>query len=126
MTVDYGSDFAGITDLDPALTVVDGLLAFAQSLARRLVQPAGGLTDDPTYGYDIRLELGSTTPVARIQQKAAAELRKDERVDQVSVVAERIGETIELTIGVEPSNGDPPFAFVFDVSKLTVELILSH
>lgn len=131
MATDYGSDFAGITDLDPALTVVTGITCFAQALARRLTQIAGGLVDDPSYGYDIRLELNSTTPLQRIQQRCAAELRKDERVDNVSVSATRLatqeGDTIALEIGVIPADpDDAPFEFTLNVSALTATLILAH
>lgn len=84
----FGTDLWGVEDLDPMFSEVSGAAGVAQALARRLITPRGALLDDPGYGYDLRGRLNAAiTSAGRLamQTAIAAELRKDERVDDVQV-----------------------------------------
>lgn len=124
---DLGSDFGGVTDLDPAMPTVSGRLCLAQALARRLTTPAGALLEDPDYGYDTRLLVNAVFNRAFVEARIAAECLKDERVGDVdvSVAFNRDTQTVTIAIAVTPSNDDA-FELTLNVSNLNVELLLGR
>ena len=79
MAVGLGSDFACVTDLDPAFTVVSEKRCLAEAIARRLGTPAEHLFYDPDYGEDLSELIGSSTTAFVIQQRAEREGLKDDR-----------------------------------------------
>jgi hypothetical protein len=125
VTTDYGSDLAGIDDLDPMAAEVNGRPLLMQRLARRLMTPPGGSIDAPNDGYDVREELNNdlaSRDLARISQRARAELLKDEAVVEASVSGATFAAD-KLRLPAVITDGDGPFPLVFDVSKASVAVL---
>ncbi len=84
-----GADFAGIDDLDPAMTWLEGeaneLLAAAQNFARRFEQPRGALWYAPSACLDMRMFLVDLIPKEVAKGMIIAEGVKDQRVVNVEV-----------------------------------------
>jgi phage baseplate assembly protein W len=121
---DLGTDFNLGEDLDANLSLVSGVTGLGQALARRLRTPRGGLWYAPDYGTDLRQYVLAPVFSARaMEMAAAAECRKDERVEAVKARAVQGDDpsSVELTIDVETADG--PFALVLNVSAVTVELL---
>ncbi len=122
----FGSDFAGWEDLDQRLTVLEGesdeLTAVAQSLARRLSTPRGGLFYDPNYGYDLRSLVGDTMEPSNAAMAIEAECRKDERVKKVKAEITVVGDSWTIAITGTAKNGEA-FALTLGVSQVTITLL---
>ncbi|MDO9016683.1 MAG: hypothetical protein Q8S73_37885 [Deltaproteobacteria bacterium] len=115
----------GQIGLDPYLRVVSELECLAQALARRLVTPRGSLYRHPLYGYDVRQWLNADlddADLAEIERASAEELRADERVDDVAVVASFADEALSLVITVRALTGQT-FRFILAVGQVTVALL---
>ena len=99
----------------------DSIIAVEQAAYRRLITPRGKLPDDPSYGYSIRHIYMSLTTQALNRHRAAiqAELRKDERILDVSVALTPIT-TRSLRIVVEASTTQGPFKLTMSVSDAEV------
>lgn len=124
--VDSGVDIDCIIDVGQSLSLARGLRNLGNALARRLVTPRGGLFYDGNYGLDVRAFVNAGfTPqqLSQIQADIAAEISKDERVEnpQVTVVSNTQTATMTITIVCELAEG--PFQFLVAVSALTVELL---
>ena len=125
----FGSDFAGIEDIDPLWTFeTDENKALQQALARRLICPPGALFYDPTYGYDVRRLLADIVDTDTAARSIDAEVRKDERVltSSTTVTATGSGADITLTISITITPADPTkksFAFTLSVNSVTVALL---
>lgn len=121
---DFGTDFNLGDDLDANLSVVSGVTGLGQALARRLRTPRGGLWYAPDYGTDLRqYVLGPVYSARALEMAAAAECRKDERVEAARARAAQGDDpsSVELTIDVEVADG--PFSLVLNVSAVTVDLL---
>ncbi len=130
----FGSDFSAVDDFDGNWTFYDNSfltpnvesIALAQALARRYTTPRGGLFYDPMYGYDLRSLVGSSASLAAVQTAAAAEARKDERVNDCSVVITPTGnfngETWKVQINAVTSFSQV-FQLTLNVSAVTVSLL---
>lgn len=123
----YGSDFAGADDIDEELSVREGeaeeLYALAESVARRLSTPRGGLWFAPNEGFDIRTLVGSTEDVDQASDKIESECRKEERVRKAKceiTVVDRESWQVKLTC--TPKVGTT-FALTLSVSRVTVQLL---
>lgn len=124
--MDLGSDFAGILDIDAALTVVAGWRNLGHALARRLTTPAGSLFYDPDYGYDLRSLLNaSVRNTGQISTRIEKEMLKDKRVARARALVDFDGGIITARIEVTPKGDNPPFSLVMNVSQLTVETLLT-
>ncbi len=125
VAADFGLDLWCEQDLDPRMPEVNGLVAFAQALARRLDTPRNMLIDDQDYGYDlVELVSRGMTPdeLAAIPGRIVAELRKDERVDSVvAVVALASLTTLILDLRVRSSLG--PFKFTVAIADAKVAVL---
>jgi hypothetical protein len=124
--VESGVDIDCIIDVGRSLTLARGLRNLGNALARRLVTPRGGLFYDPNYGLDVRafVNAGFTAQqLAQVQADIAAEVSKDERVEnpQVTVVSNVQTGSMAITIVCELAEG--PFQFLVSVNALTVELL---
>lgn len=124
--VDSGVDIDCIIDVGRSLALARGLRNLGNALARRLVTPRGGLFYDPNYGLDVRGFVNAAfTPqqLSQVQADIAAEVSKDERVEdpQVTVVSNLQTASMAITIVCELAEG--PFQFLVAVSALTVELL---
>lgn len=136
MAEGLGTDFFCVSDLDANFTLVtDEKTALAQSTARRLQTPLGGILDDINYGEDVSNEIGRSRSVLALQQRVEIETLKDERVeDTITVITRKepgdpgvgddeIGDTL-IEIRIFPSE-DEPFDLTLDVSagELTLTIL---
>ena len=125
MADDYGTDCTATTDLDPYFTLVSGTTVVAQSLARRLQTPPGGLVDDPDYGYDLRSWVNrdmTTRDRFELTQRVEAECMKDERVSSLTVDLAVTTTTITVDLAVTLRAGET-FPLVLTVSSVTVSVL---
>lgn len=121
-----GHDLSCVMDLDPLMVEVDGRLGLAQSIARRLITPRGGLIDDPNYGFDLRVFLngdtdGSKRTIAIMAQGIEAECLKDERVQRATATVTFVAGT--LTVGINLVDGQGPFSLVLAISSVTASIL---
>lgn len=121
----YGSDFAGVEDIDFGLSTVSGRSALVQAVARRYLSPRGGHRYARGYGLDLRNYLADVVPVAVAQSTIAAEARKDERVRSSSAVVTDDPDTGERTvrINITPRDEAEPFDLTFTVTADAVTLL---
>lgn len=121
---DYGTDFAGITDIDPALTVVSGAQGLAEQILRRLTSQRGSMMADPIYGYDLRALVGSSASVTEVERGIAEQLDEEEGVEdyRIDIAFDHITETLTVDIYVVASEG--PFALTETIGGLTASIIL--
>lgn len=113
-----------VTDIQDTGAEASGYLAFAQSLARRLITTRGTLIDDPLYGIDVREWLNverTDRNRTRLEASVTSELMKDERVASVAVDAAYVGDAISLKIKVTGTELD--VIFTLNVSDVTIELL---
>src|SRR5581483_10431962 len=114
--------------LDPLFTPVQGRLALAQALARRLSTPTGQLAfigDDPDYGFDVRSYCNETVTdgtLGEIAAQVTAQCLLDERVEtadcQVTAVTTAAGTVLTIALTITDSAG--PFLLVLSVTSVTV------
>jgi hypothetical protein len=126
MTVNYGIDLWWTNDADSTMPDVMGRTVPIQRLVRRLYTPRGTCPDCPNDGIDVRDYLNA--PALTEKQMSGiitGELLKDAAVLSV-VVAVSITGTLnrrEMTIGIDGTLSDGPFALVLAVSNVTVQLL---
>lgn len=122
----YGSDFAGIEDIDANWTFLEGdkpeQTALIQAVARRFVTPRGGNPWDQGYGYDLRLLVGSSIEPSIAETQISQEARKDERIAECRATVVAVGEKWTVVIRCTPEDGDV-FSLTLEVTKVTVSLI---
>lgn len=131
---DFGSDFAGVTDLDANMTDVSGRTCLLEALLCRISTPLGGLWYDPSYGVDLTSYVNTSTDPRVIEQTVEGQLVADERVNDARVVVTVTepedrsitgGKTFEIAIDLETDDG--PFEFTVLVDALTgVQLLASE
>jgi phage baseplate assembly protein W len=124
---DGGDDVDCRTDTGKSFAIATGTRNLGNALARRLTTPRGALLSDPGYGSDVRryLNAGVTAAqLARVKSEVAAEVSKDDRVQNpdVTVTVNPGAAAMAITIVTELAPG-APFAFVFRVDKLTVDFL---
>ncbi len=93
-----GSDFAGVLDVDWALSTVDAELALGQAIMRRLTTPLGELEDDPTYGYDIRDLIGAAVIASVVEQRVLEQVLAEEEVQRATVQVTQNGASLFIDI----------------------------
>jgi len=121
VTIDYGSDIAGVDDVDAALSFVDGARVVAEAIASRLGNVAGTTEDDPSNGYDLTLLIGSTADTAEVQRKVVAQAKADPRVTSATASVTMNSSTMTVSLQVGLSNGSS-FSMVLDVSAARVAI----
>ncbi len=99
------SDFAGVLDIDWALSTVEGEMALAQAILRRLTTPLGGLEDDPLYGFDIRELVGSTLSRSVIEHRVKEQVLAEQEVDRCAVRVTQSGDSIAIEIRLRAITG---------------------
>ena len=125
---DFGTDLSCYPGLDPLGTLVSGTTAVLQALARRLTTPRGGLFYDPNYGTDVRgflNEAMTNESIARWKTAIDRECRQDPRVTSIAVDMIPNVAAHTLTIHITGTTADGPFAAVFGVTSLTLDLLKS-
>lgn len=122
----FGSDFAGVDDLDANLTFLEGdkaeMTALAQATARRLTTPRNGLFYDLSYGEDIRSFVSDSIPPALVSKMLSAEVKKDQRIRDCTTVITVVGDTWTVIINPTATTGQS-FTLTISVSSVTVELL---
>lgn len=124
---DAGDDIDCTVDTGKTFAVVKGLRNLGNALARRLTTARGSLLYDTSYGVDVRryLKMGFTPALlAQVKSDIAAEVSKDERVQNpnVTVTVNLAAQTMQISVVSELAPG-APFELVFRVDALTVELL---
>ena len=123
----YGSDISGVVDVDFGLSVVEGERALVQAIARRYLQPRGGLRYARGHGLDLRNYLADTIPTAAAQGTIAAEARKDERVRSSSAVVTDVevegALERQVKVSITPRDSSAPFELTFLVTPASVSLL---
>jgi hypothetical protein len=128
---ELGTDISCVEDLDPAFTVVSGVQALSQALARRFITPRTGLFYDDEYGLDLRAYLNAgigqgTGFEYRLGAAVEAECLKDERVASVEAVVSFNTTTEKLTIAISGlTSTATSFRLTLAISSVTVELLRS-
>ena len=112
-----------------------GKALVAQALYRRLITPRGTLRGGPeedAYGFDVAGYLGSVgtdTAVAALPVLIGAELRKDDRVANVSVAAPVVTTStdgtaaLRLEVSVETIDDGEDFVLTVGISAVSVEML---
>jgi hypothetical protein len=124
---DYGTDFAGVEDLDAGLSVVSGGTGLMQAVSRRWITSAGELFYAPDYGEDLHQWIGANVITGRIEARLEAEALKDERVKSCSVSVEYVPEEklFRVKAAVTGKNSDS-YRLTLDVSEVTVALLTEN
>lgn len=117
-----GTDIAGSTSLDYALSVVDGNTALAHRILRRLTTPRGGLFYAPDYGYNVADLIGSTVPPGVVEQRVVEQMLAEEEVEDAD--CEAVFATGELTLTMRVVVADGPFALVLTADDLTISALV--
>lgn len=134
MAIDYGSDIstfgASGVEVDPLFPFISGPTAVLQACARRLMTPLGFFDKYPTYGYDLREQLGRRmTPItiARMKPEIQKQLELDERVRRAEVVDffENGANTGVFIMRIRITLAEGPFTLVLQASSLTVDVLES-
>lgn len=92
MATDYGTDISTFVNggLDVNFGIISGPRVVAENVARRLVTRRGIIDDDPEYGTDfigwINAVMSDTFSTETMAELIRNECRRDERVDDASVV----------------------------------------
>jgi len=119
-----GTDFYGTTDLDPSLSVVSGRLALAQAVLRRLTSQRGTLLDDPTYGYDLRLLIGSAIREGEFEARILEQVLAEEEVQDATLTLTYSLELSQLTVALVLTDTEGPFPLTVTVNELSAEMLL--
>ncbi len=120
---ELGSDFSGTTDVDRALGEVDGKLAVLQQILRRLSSIPGQLLEKTSYGYDLRLLIGSSIEPSIVEGKIEEQIFDEEAVESAEVTVTFSEDTSTMTVEatIETTEGDLDFTLA--VNELTVEIL---
>lgn len=121
-----GTDISAIPDLDPSFTLRSGKEVLGEALVRRLTTARGSLAYAPNYGIDIRDYLNRAFDnrlLARLRSYMEAELRRDERVAEVSVTLSYTAATQTIAASIEVVSAEGPFRLTLGVSQTSVELL---
>lgn len=132
MTVDYGFDMWGTTDLSPTLQDISGAELMAQVICRRWFTPPGVMISDPdATTVDLRSYLSTeqdldARSIARIKGAASSAALADPRVYSITVTADYDPDLEMLTVTGQGFGADGPFRLTVGVSSVTVELLNSN
>lgn len=117
------SDFAGVLDIDWALSTVKGEMALAQAILRRLTTPLGGLEDDPLYGYDIRDLIGTPVTASIVEQRVREQVLAEEEVDRCAVRVTQAADSIFIEIRLRTIAGTA--SLTLNSTSLTLEALFN-
>jgi len=112
-TINYGSDFSCVTDIDFDMSTISGRQGLAQASARRLGTPNRGLFYDGDYGFSVLNLANSPVLPQLISTGIQDELPKDERVNDCVATAELLGGTLTIVAKIEDDDG--PFDLTFEI-----------
>ena len=113
-------------DLSSPAYMASGFQCVGEAIARRWGTSPGQLIDDPNYGYnltDLVSDDIDASDLPRIQQRAAAEALKDERV-LGCIVQMTLPTSGVLTVTAQVTTAAGPFKLVVAVSAVTTAILL--
>jgi hypothetical protein len=113
-------DFSGVTDLDRALSVVNGPRCVAEAVARRLASDE--LEDFPGYGFNLDEAIGSSLPEYAIRQRVKAQVFAEEEVLDARIVVTQTGESLDVAVTIQTVEG--PAALTVTASEVGVTAII--
>jgi len=120
-----GSDIAGVSSIDWALSTVEGRVALAQAILRRLITPEGSLLGGPaSYGFDLLDLIGSDMPESIIAGRIQEQVLAEEEVLDCGVTASFNAGASSLDVRISVVDGDGPFVLTVSASDLTIEAFL--
>lgn len=119
---ELGSDIGGITAISWTLATVEGKLALAHAILRRLTTPRGGLIGDSSYGYAVQSTIGSTVPVSVVEQRVLEQVLAEEEVEDATVDVALLDGKLTVQLSVESAEG--PFDLTITATALTTEAFL--
>ena len=127
---DLGRDTSCTTSLRTG-RIVSGARLVGEAIYRRITTPRGmlrGGEEEANYGEDLSGLVGSIRPdllVASLPGRLSAEIRKDQRIEDVTVTvtSARKGPSVELTVTIEAVTSEGPFSLVVAASSVTAQLI---
>lgn len=127
---DFGRDVSCMRSIRSG-RIVSGRRLVAEGFFRRLNTPRGtlrGEEEERDYGLDLEELIGNAqtaSEVASLPGRIEAELRKDERADEIEVVVVEkkgtVGREFEISISATTSEG--PFELVLSASEVSVEIL---
>ena len=125
----YGSDFAGVDDIDFNLTFREGevqeVIALEEAVARHYETPRGGLFYAQDYGMDLRSFIADAIDLDIAQALIASEARKDERVESATCTI-NVTETGAWLISIAiVGSQDETFTLTFLVTSENIQQIVS-
>lgn len=131
MSVDFGKEVSCTTSLRTG-RYVTGARLVAEALYRRLTTPRGtlrGAEEESNYGLDLAALVGTVrtnSDIASLPGQIEAEIRKDDRVETVTVSVLETStsaalRTFSISFAVETGAG--PFTLVLGASAVTIELL---
>jgi hypothetical protein len=123
----FGTDVSTIGDLDPYMPLISGPRIVAEAVARRLQTARGLLDHAPGQGFDTYALLNkgfSSAELDNFRAIISAEAEADERVLSASVRVSFNAPILTLTISVDLTTAEGPFALVLEVSKLGTNVSL--
>ena len=124
---DYGTDLSALVNTAPdeQFTLITGRRVLAESLARRLTCPPGGLFWAPSEGIDLRAFVRARldkTKLTTLKAQIQAQLTHDERVLGASVSLTHDTAAKKLTISITAETAEGPFSFVLAVGDAKTEI----
>ncbi len=128
MAVDFGRDVSCTTSIKTG-RYVTGARLVAEAAFRRLTTPRGmlrGGEEEANYGMDLSAEVGKTQREDRsLPGRITNELKKDERIESVTVDVVRTEEAKRVTLKVRivAQTAAGPFTLRVSATTLTVELL---
>lgn len=126
----FGREMSCTTSMRTGRTITGARLV-AEAAFRRLSTPRGmlrGGEEEASYGFDLTSKIGSITSAADIEAlpgQISSELRKDERIESVTVRVTRQhnGPAIYLLVDVSAETTEGPFALQLGVNEVTAALL---
>ena len=102
-----------------------------EAIFRRITTPRGmlrGGEEEANYGEDLSGLVGSIRAdllVASLPGRLSAEIRKDQRIEDVTVTvtSARKGPSVEVSVTIEAVTSEGPFSLVVAASSVTAQLI---
>jgi len=121
-----GSDIAGVSDVDWALSTVSGRVALAHAILRRLRTSRGGLLGGPvSYGFNLEDLIGSDVPASVVENRVRAQALEEEEVVDCAVVASFRAAAGALEVTIAVIDGDGPFTLTIVAAEdLTIGAFL--
>lgn len=123
-----GCDLAWTDDLNPTHRLESGLDQLRHDIYGRITCPHGRLIDDPDYGFDVKGELLHKPMAPKdllvFPRRVEAEIRKDERVDEVKVTLTQ-SDTYTFLLDIRGLAGPGPFRLVVEVTSAYARIVES-